>query len=515
LRILKMTTPSKCGLTAVLAAFGLAAGSASAASNLSITASDSTVGVGQTLVVTIGLNGDAVQGVGAQLVLGYDRTKLQLQSNGGNHYALVNESPLDLEIYESHNSTNGTLVLALGTDEGTTNETLSGGFVTLTFTCLTDFCATSDLVTFTTVSGQTSKLSNAAATNISLSTATNLGSVTRDTVAPTFNNVPAGVSYWADANGSNAAVVAFTAPTGSDSCDNSVTITDNRAAGDSYAAGSVSTVTWTATDDCGNTATATTTVDVSADSLALASVAFGGAYSIDENESFTRGLSVSASQGASSDTDSRTISLAAAGSGASSRVEGSVNMQLSGATDWDGACASVRDPLHSLRRVFTMADLAGTGSHGGRSYNSRYAIDGTSASDYLLVGNANGDTVIDIFDFATFVSQRGSTLSLNTTASTSGPHTDFNASQTVTNADLSFLGVNYFQVDETCGSYTGQQPRSSVKVTELVRMGLGHQAIADINNDGVVNATDISLLMQGVEPRRPRVVPGVSTGTAW
>jgi hypothetical protein len=46
-------------------------------------------------------------------------------------------------------------------------------------------------------------------------------------------------------------------------------------------------------------------------------------------------------------------------------------------------------------------------------------------------------------------------------------------------------------------------------------MGLGHQTIADINNDGVVNATDISLLMQGVEPRRPRVVPGVSTGTAW
>ena len=508
-----MKSPSQYGLTAVVAAFGLSAGSAFAASNLSITASDSTIGVGQTLVVTVGLNGDSVQGVGAQLVLGYDKTKLQLQSNGGNHYALVGGSPLDLEIYESHSSANGTLVLALGTDEGTTNETLSGGFVTLTFTCLTDFCATSNLVTFTTVSGQTSKLSNAAAANISLSAATNLGSVTRDTVKPTFNNVPAGVSYWADANGLNAAVVTFTAPTGSDSCDNSVAITDDRAAGNSYPAGSVSTVTWTATDDCGNTATATTTVDVSADSLVLASVAFGGAYS---NENFTRGLSVSASQGASNDTDSRTISLAAAGSGASLRVEGSVHMQLAGSVDWDSACASVRDPLHSLRRVFTIADLAGTGSHGGRNYNSRFAIDGTNSSDYLLVGNANGDTVIDIFDFATFVSQRGSSLALNTTASTSGPHTDFNASELVSNADLSFLGVNYFQVDETCGSYTGQQPRSSVKVTELVRMGLGHQAIADLNNDGFINSTDISLLMQGVEPRRPRV-PTVNTGaqTAW
>ena len=131
------------------------------------------------------------------------------------------------------------------------------------------------------------------------------------------------------------------------------------------------------------------------------------------------------------------------------------------------------------------------------------------------MGNANGDTVIDIFDFATFVSQCGSTLDVDTTALTSGTHTDFNASGQVNNADLSFLGVNYFQVDETCGSYTGAQPRNSVKVSELVRMGLGHQAIADLNNDGVVNATDISLLMQGVEPRRPRIVPGVSTGTTW
>ncbi len=507
-----MKTPSQLGLAAVVAAIGTA-GSAFATSNLSITTGDATIGVGQSLVVTVGLAGAAVNGVGAQLVLDYDQSKLSLQSSGGNHYTLVSGSPLDLEIYESHNAANGTLVLSLGTTEGNSDVSLSGGFVTLTFTCTEDFCAVSDLVTFGTVSNQTSKLSNVAAQNISLTTASNLGSVTRDTAAPTLSSVPAGVSYWADANGSNAAVVTFTAPTGSDTCDNSVTITDNRPAGNSYAAGAVTTVTWTATDDCGNTATATTTVDVSADSLALASVAFGGAFS---TNNFTRGLSVAVAKSSDTDSDSRTISLATAGAGASSRAEGSVNMQLLGSVDWDGGCASVRDPLHSLRRTFSIADHAGgSGSHGGRTYNSRFEIDGSSSTDYLLVGNANGDTVIDIFDFATFVSQRGSTLDVDTTALTSGTHTDFNASGQVNNADLSFLGVNYFQVDETCGSYTGAQPRNSVKVSELVRMGLGHQAIADLNNDGVVNATDISLLMQGVEPRRPRIVPGVSTGTTW
>lgn len=506
-----MKSPSQIGLTAVVAAIGTA-GSAFATSNLSITTGDATIGVGQSLVVTVGLAGDAVNGVGAQLVLDYDQSKLSLQSSGGNHYTLVSGSPLDLEIYESHNAQNGTLVLSLGTTEGNSNVSLSGGFVTLTFTCTTDFCAVSDLVTFGTVSNQTSKLTNVAAQNISLEAASNLGSVTRDTVAPTLSSVPAGVSYWADANGSNAAVVTFTAPTGSDSCDNSVTITDDRPAGNSYAAGAVTTVTWTATDDCGNTATATTSVDVSADSLALASVAFGGAFS---TSNFTRGLSVAVSKSSDTDSDSRTISLATAGSGASSRAEGSVNVQLLGSVDWDGGCASVRDPLHSLRRTISVGDLAGSGSHGGRTYNSRFAIDGTSSGDYLLVGNANGDTVIDIFDFATFVSQRGSTLDVDTTASTSGPHTDFNASGQVSNADLSFLGVNYFQVDETCGSYTGPQPRSSVKVSELVRMGLGHHAIADLNNDGMVNETDIALLMQGVQPRRPRNPADLSTGTIW
>lgn len=502
------------GRPAIAAATLFVTSATFAGSNLSLTASDATIGVGQKLVVTIGLNGDAVDGVAGQFILSYDTSKLSLDSSGGDHYSLVSGSPLDLELYENNNAGAGIYSLALGTLSGTGNASLSGGFVTLTFTCSADFCGTSGLVAFTSAGGSSSGLSNAAAAFITLDSATNLGSVTRDTVAPSLVSTPANVSYWADANGSNAAAVSITAPTGSDSCDNSVDVTYSRSSGSglsSFAAGGVTTITWTATDDCGNTATSTTTVDVSADSLMLVTAAQGGAFS--GSSAFTRGLRAEVSKPGASDSDTQTISLTPAGSGASSRAEGSVTVYASGSTNWADGCARISDPLHTLRRSLSIAASNSSGSFDGRSYNSRFTVDGASSStDYLAVGNANSDAVIDILDFSTFVAQRGSNLSVNTTASTSGPHTDFNASGTVNNSDLSFLAVNFFGVDETCGgSYNGPAPMDRIAVRQLRRMGLGYQAIADINNDGWVDSTDIALLMQGVEPGSKRPQPTLTT----
>jgi len=498
---------------AIAAATLFATSATFAGSNLSLTASDATIGVGQKLVVTVGLNGDAVNGVAGQFILSYDTSKLSLDSSGGDHYSLVSGSPLDLELYENNNAGAGIYSLALGTLSGTGNASLSGGFVTLTFTCSQDFCASPNLVTFTSAGGSSSGLSNAAAAFITLDSATNLGSVTRDTVAPSLVSTPANVSYWADANGSNAAAVSITAPTGSDSCDNNVDVTYARSNGSglsSFAAGLVTTITWTATDDCGNTATSTTAVDVSADSLALVSAAQGGAFAA--SEAFTRGLRAEFAKSLASDSDTQTITLTPAGSGASSRSEGSVTVYASGATNWADGCARISDPLHTLRRSLSIAASSSSGSFNGRSYNSRFTVDGSASADYLAVGNANADAVIDILDFSTFVGQRGSDLAVNTTASTNGTHTDFNASGTVNNSDLSFLAVNFFGVDETCGgSYNGPAPMDRIAVRQLRRMGLGYQAIADINNDGWVDSTDIALLMQGVEPGSKRPQPTLST----
>jgi hypothetical protein len=199
--------------------------------------------------------------------------------------------------------------------------------------------------------------------------------------------------------------------------------------------------------------------------------------------------------------------MAKAGSGDSSRAEGDVNMQLVGSVEWFGGCAELRDPSHSLRTAVAIAGQAGSGTHGGREYNSRSKADARATSgDFLVVGNINGDTVIDILDFGAFVAQRGATVPVDTDAST-GAHADLNASGGVSNADLSFLALNFFKVDDTCSSFTAQRPLARIKVSQLQAMGLGNQAGADINGDGWVDTTDMSLMMQGAQPRNTAKKP--------
>jgi hypothetical protein len=184
-------------------------------------------------------------------------------------------------------------------------------------------------------------------------------------------------------------------------------------------------------------------------------------------------------------------------------------MQLVGNVYWLGSCAELRDPKHSLRTAVAIDEQAGPGTHGGREYNSRYKADArASAGDYLVVGNINSDSVIDILDFGSFVANRGANASVNTTADTQGVHADMNASGVVTNADLSFLAVNFFKVDETCSSgFASQRPLARIKVSQLRAMGLGDQASADINGDGWVDTTDMSLMMQGAQPRNTAKKP--------
>lgn len=512
--VAKSPSPKTLSLATAIILAGTCSAIAGAASNLSLTASDATIGVGQKLVVTVGLNGDTVGGVGAQFILDYDQAFLSLDSSSGNSYALSSGAALDLELYENDDSSTGIYKLALGLTSGTANVNLAaGGFVVLTFTCTADFCAASNKVAFVSSGGFSSMISTAAGTAVTLGSATNLDAVTRDTVSPSLVSVPANRSFWADANGSNAAAVTIVAPTGSDSCDGSVDITYVRTAGSglmSFGAGAVTTITWTATDDCGNTATNTTAVDVSASSVMFASLAMGGSFT---TSSFTRGVTVATTSGAGFSV-SDTISLATAGSGGTSRVEGTADFTVSGAVNWSSACATVRDPLHTLRRALSIGAGSSNGSLDGRNFNSSFGVDGTSSTDYLVVGNGNADTVIDILDFGTFVSQRGSTLSVDTTSASTGTHTDFNASGVVTNADLSFLSVNFFQVDETCGSYTGgQTPLARVSVKDLRRMGLGSQAFADVNNDGWVDTTDMMLVMQGTVPVPPKPIVNLGTST--
>ncbi len=80
---------------------------------------------------------------------------------------------------------------------------------------------------------------------------------------------------------------------------------------------------------------------------------------------------------------------------------------------------------------------------------------------------------------------------------------NFNSDTIIANADFAFISINFFNVGEACGAYTGATPRDRMTVKELRRSGRGGLAIADINGDGWVDTTDITLFMQGVAPRKP------------
>ena len=468
---------------------------------LKLEAADTTLGVGQKLRVAIKMDG-SVSAAGAQFVISYDSSKLSLDVAGGNAYTLPVGSPMDLEIYESASS--GMLKLALGTTSGDGDAAISGDIAYLTFTCLDKLCDASGLVSFASSGSFSTKLSDASGAAVSLDSLVDLGGVTRMVTNPVMTAAPANRSFWADANGSNKALVDLADPTAEDACGNAVIVTNNEPSGNLYPAGVTTTATYSATDSCGNQAQRSTTVAVAADSLILARVAMGGAFVAD---SFERGLSISA-KGAGTDSDSQTVGLAKAGSSSSSRAEGEVNMQLLGNVNWVGSCAELRDPKHSLRTAVAIDTQAGTGSHGGLEYNSRYKADARASSDdYLVVGNDNGDAVIDILDFGALVGQRGNAAALNTSASTLGVHADFNASQVVDNADVSFIALNFFKVDEACSGFTSQRPLARIKVSQLQAMGLGNQAGADINGDGWVDTTDMSLMMQGAQPRNTAKKP--------
>ena len=462
--------------------------------NLALATADRYIGVGEKLVVAVRLDGDAVLGVGAQIVLNYDAAKLAFESSSI-------PGALDLPIYERDSA--GVYKLALGTSSGNSDVSVGGAIALLTFNVTGEFADASGLVSFGGSGRVVSKISNAGGATVALGAATNLGPVTRDVTAPVMSDAPSNRLMWADADGLGRAVAILTAPTATDSQDSAPAIVRTRAgnvdSSNNFPAGAITTVVWTATDNCGNRATRSASVDVSASSIARLDVGMAGAFVA---TNFNRGIVMETG----SEIIPLTVPMACP---SSTRATGNVDFQLSGASDYAADCAVIRDPLHSVSRTAQIDVSAIPGTSGSREYNSRYMA--APASD-LPIGNANGDAVIDILDFGAFVAQRGGQLPLDTDSASTGTHTDFNASSDgsgastavdVTNADLAFLAVNFFAVDETCGAFNNQQPLARIRVKDLRRMGLVGQEFADLNGDGWVDTTDIALMMQGVEPRRP------------
>jgi hypothetical protein len=167
----------------------------------------------------------------------------------------------------------------------------------------------------------------------------------------------------------------------------------------------------------------------------------------------------------------------------------------------EGDCVLARDPLHTLRSI---GDLTIVGT--------QYVTENFVA---LRGGDLNDDGVVDILDFGHYLYQLDTNPNPgpDTDCDTVGPHADMVGDGVVFTADFTMIQVNYLQVDEVCQttlkagerrasarSQMRPQPRTSVTVRELERMGLGHLAVADLNHDGIVDEQDIVLFLAGERP---------------
>ena len=260
------------------------------------------------------------------------------------------------------------------------------------------------------------------------------------------------------------------AVTASDNCSGSVATTfaityPDTSTATTWPAGGVfpigtSTVTWSATDALGNLATETRLLTVSNHQLLDVQLGFVGVIA----GNTTRSIRVTAG----STVEVRSVAL----TGANGSISG---LELPVASDY--ACVAVKNTTHSLTDSVTTSVLS-----------KRY-----KATAALLQGDSNDDDVVDITDFAIFVTSRGAGKAVDATS-------NFNGDTVINTVDFTYIGVNFLKSGESCGSFDGPQPRERVSVRELRRTGQGELIAADLNGDGWVDLADIQLYMQQGAP---------------
>jgi len=301
----------------------------------------------------------------------------------------------------------------------------------------------------------------------------------------------------------------------------------------------VTTITWTATDECGNDDSCMQTVTVESVTI---SVAVELSPTMDIPPSLTRCITFVVYDCVNNTTTSidqvLTFSLDEYSPGFF-RALATGNICVPSPIPSSYTCVTARDKLHSLRSKVELGDgLMQTGlttytaDFTGKRGGEPPAIPVTPGSGHRLVGgNLNDDIFIDILDFGTWAGLYNLNpvgndyASGNTTCATLSPHADITGNAEVDSGDFSFIALNFLMVAENnCCSMSpitdggiddppmphNGVPRASISVAELVQMGMGHLVAGDVNNDGMLDQADMAAVFSGTMPtphvkKRPRV----------
>ena len=277
---------------------------------------------------------------------------------------------------------------------------------------------------------------------------------TVDDGAPVLSNVPPSVTVQAEAGMGSYANVALTPPTATDAC-SPLTQTAVRSDGASFGAAfpvGTTTVTWSATDPCANTTTATTLVTVNNANTATFAVSYSGGYPASSSRNFALDI-----HGDNGNNARSTSAMFAAGTASFSITD------LAIAT-YD--CVSIRDIGHSLRRRVAMS-VVGTD---------------WSATATLIAGDLNGNDVIDVVDWGMYI--------------VGNSNADLDGNGVINSYDGAIIITNFGkQSDAVCGGALmgPPDPISAISVAELVDRGLTDLIGADLNNDGWLDMEDVRI----------------------
>ena len=296
-----------------------------------------------------------------------------------------------------------------------------------------------------------------------------------DTTGPVLSGVPADLTVPADAGSGCFAARELTPPSVIDNCGDTdlvITRSDAQPLGAPWACGTT-IVTWSATDGCGRTAQATTSVTVEPYHLLDLRLAYAGS-------------GYASSMGRCIDIDLGDVEAAVAMTFAAG-----VGMETIQVPVGSYGCATADDDLHSLVSTGSVV-IEGT----------RYvlALAGTSA---LVNGDVTDDNLVNVADWGVIVTRIGSMQPADVDCSTAGFHVDFNGDGAVTQADGDFIVASLLRTGATgCGALTGgSADEGSMSVDQLAAIAGPDAILADLNGDGMVDLDDVSLWAAARERR--------------